>query len=236
MGINDKSENINWLVNWEKTPESLVKYSFGFEGKSYESRSTSHDLTLVHQVHGTTILKDSEVQNFPQSKADGIYTGEGAYTLGIKTADCLPLLLINKDNTFAVALHCGWRSLVSGILQKGLRLFEEKNISSDKILCLMGPAISQNSFEVGPEVVEAFTKSSLGLSNEELRKVIIPGKKDRSHIHLSLTAVYFLLKNDLIPNNIYVDQTCTVKNMSYSSFRREKDKRGINYSWVKIKS
>jgi YfiH family protein len=69
------------------------------------------------------------------------------------TADCLPVLFCNKQGTVVAAAHAGWRGLQSGILEKCVA---KMNCEPHDIIVWLGAAISQNRFEVGEEVREAF--------------------------------------------------------------------------------
>ncbi len=227
----EKIEMINWLNGWLNIPKELENISFGFEGKGFKPQS---DLLLLHQVHGKKIVSANSIQTAPQTDGDGIFTNYPADVLGVKSADCLPVLLIDGNHSFAMALHCGWRSLVAGILKEGIEIFTHNGISASNITALLGPAISSSEFEVGPEVVDAFQESSFGLNDVEIGYLLSKGKNDRWHIDLGLAACMSLINLGADPKKLYVDRTCTVKQKDFNSYRREKDKRGNNYSWIKL--
>lgn len=108
----------------------------------------------VNQVHGTDILnlKASTTRNTLHD-ADGIFTRLYEQPIAIMTADCLPVLLASDDGEEIAALHCGWRSLAGGIIEKALPLF---SVPSAHIHAWLGPAIGKQAFEVGSEVKEQF--------------------------------------------------------------------------------
>jgi YfiH family protein len=70
------------------------------------------------------------------------------------TADCLPVLICNRDGTRVAAAHAGWRGLHAGIIANAVHI-----LASDAadLMVWLGPAIGPGAFEVGPEVVQAFT-------------------------------------------------------------------------------
>jgi len=90
-------------------------------------------------------------------------------SMGIRTADCLPLLIADRVKGTAAAVHCGWRSLALGLAGKAVRVMT--GIMESKVgdlLAAIGPSIGPCCYEVGEEVKEAFShfRSSDGLFAE----------------------------------------------------------------------
>ncbi len=112
-----------------------------------------HPAFYVEQVHGTDIHIVTDTSPTDIIKADGLFTRQTGLPLAIMTADCLPVLLASADGREVAALHCGWRSLVGGIIEKALPLFQSFPSS---ITAWLGPAIGPNAFEVGAEVKAQF--------------------------------------------------------------------------------
>lgn len=102
----------------------------------------------LQQVHGT------DVATLPDTRqvADAAVTGLPGHVCAILTADCLPVLFCDRAGTRVAAAHAGWRGLAAGILENTLRRFD----AVDDVMAWMGPAISAQKFEVGPEVREQF--------------------------------------------------------------------------------
>jgi len=109
------------------------------------------------QVHGCELL---EWERPPPERAyaepggkelprvDGQLTREHGLGLLALVADCYPLAL--SDGTRAAMLHCGWRGLAGGILEKAIERFERRPAAA------VGPGIGGCCYEVGPEVLQAF--------------------------------------------------------------------------------
>jgi YfiH family protein len=109
----------------------------------------------LQQVHGTTAIKASHKRNMNAAtlQADAIYTSEANLVCVVVTADCLPILICNRKGTLVAAIHAGWRGLASGIIAQTLGQIDE---SRQELLAWLGPAISQQSYEVGQEVYQKF--------------------------------------------------------------------------------
>jgi YfiH family protein len=71
----------------------------------------------------------------------------------VLTADCLPVLFASLDDAGVAAAHAGWRGLAAGVLEATVRAMRAQ---PERILAWLGPAISQQAFEVGAEVRERF--------------------------------------------------------------------------------
>jgi YfiH family protein len=82
------------------------------------------------------------------AKVDGHATGAEGVALLVLVADCLPVALVSP--TRVAMLHCGWRGLAGGIIERALDSFD------DEVAAAIGPGIGPCHYEVGPEVLEAF--------------------------------------------------------------------------------
>ena len=102
----------------------------------------------LQQVHSTKIIDLDQLQH--DSTADGSTTTRSGTACVVMTADCLPVLLTDREGKRIMAIHAGWRGLANGILETAVQQFSDKM----EILAWLGPAIGPDMFEVGAEVVE----------------------------------------------------------------------------------
>jgi len=105
----------------------------------------------LDQIHGIEVIQaDSQCVYH----ADGNYTKDKNQVCVVMTADCLPVLLCDKQGTQVAAVHAGWRGLCDGIIEVALDKF-----TADKrdVIAYLGPAIGPQAFEVGAEVRQQFT-------------------------------------------------------------------------------
>ncbi len=176
----------------------------------------------LQQVHGTTVLEASpgeaslDHESYP--KADASYTHKPQIVCAVLTADCLPILLCNKQGTSVAAVHAGWRGLAAGVIEETLKKF---TVSPDEILAWLGPAIGPQVFEVGPEVREQFMQM-----NAEAHLAFRPSPNPNRW----LANIYFLAKQRLLKqgvNAIYGGENCTYSDTKqFYSYRREGEKTG----------
>jgi len=114
----------------------------------------------LSQVHGTqvadadAIFATAGVPNKPP-EADAAVAREPGSVLAILTADCLPVLLCDRQGSVVAAAHAGWRGLAEGVLESAVRAMD---VPAAGILAWLGPAIGPQAYEVGGDVVEAFVR------------------------------------------------------------------------------
>jgi YfiH family protein len=90
-------------------------------------------------------------------KADASISQTPGVVCAVLTADCLPIFLCKKDGHAVGVVHAGWRGLLGGVIESSINALDA---SEAEILAHLGPAISQNAFEVGAEVRQAFVDIS----------------------------------------------------------------------------
>lgn len=105
----------------------------------------------LEQVHGAVVVDAAAAAAKPQ--ADGAFARTAGAVCVVMTADCLPLLLCDRDGTVVGAAHAGWRGLHGGVIEATVAAM---GCAPDKLLAWLGPAIGAQAFEVGEEVRAAF--------------------------------------------------------------------------------
>ncbi|HYA36551.1 MAG TPA: polyphenol oxidase family protein, partial [Candidatus Binataceae bacterium] len=105
-------------------------------------------IARVRQVHGNIVHRMS--RDFGKSilEGDAMVTSEPGVMLGILTADCVPILMIDRHARVAGAVHAGWRGVIAGIVEKSVDAMVSAGASRDRIQAALGPAIDQCCFEV----------------------------------------------------------------------------------------
>jgi len=106
----------------------------------------------VNQVHGDRVVLASSRSAQEIVDGDAVVTGERNLALVIRTADCLPVFLLDPQRRAAGLVHVGWRGAHKGILRRAVNLLAERFGSQPSSLCAgLGPAICKACYEVGRE-------------------------------------------------------------------------------------
>ncbi len=129
-------------------------------------------LALSNQVHGNAVrVVTRESASFKPNAdgmvtptadgmvtptADGMVTKEQGVILGIFTADCVPILMVDPKRKIASALHAGWRGVLAGIGNEGVRAMTNLGAHPRDILASLGPSIGLCCFEVDAELADRF--------------------------------------------------------------------------------
>lgn len=110
----------------------------------------------LNQVHGSTVVDATTYGEADPPTADASISFAVDRVCVILTADCLPVLLCDREGTRIAAVHCGWRGLASGALSATV---EALQATGKNLIAWLGPAIEPDAFEVGGEVREQFIQS-----------------------------------------------------------------------------
>ena len=116
-------------------------------------------LTTVWQVHGDgvkVIRTDEDTQNTDE-KFDGMISNLSNILAGVKTADCVPVLIGDPETGAFASVHAGWRGTVESIVPKAFEKMQvEYGSKAENLVCAIGPAASCKNYEIGQDVMDAF--------------------------------------------------------------------------------
>lgn len=174
-------------------------------------------LCLARQVHGTTILYADE--HYISAEGDALFTDRPGLFVGVKTADCVPVLL--HSPAAVAAVHAGWRGTASKLAAETVRLLCERyGLTPDRITARIGPCICQRCFETGPEVPAA-----LGPEAQDL----VARRGDKYHPDLRRINALWLRSAGI--TEIEVSEECTrCRPDRYWSHRAHGSERGVQIS------
>jgi YfiH family protein len=162
-----------------------VEHSFGTA-----IASPAPGYKLLHQIHSARVLEARECG--PGVEGDALITRDHGVFIGVKTADCVPLLIADPVQRAVAAVHAGWRGTLSAIAVTAItRMGEAFGSRPEDLVVAMGPSIGECCFEVGPEVAVEFggifpergdlhQKTTLDLREANLRQLLsagVPGSR-----------------------------------------------------------
>lgn len=179
-------------------------------------------LITAHQVHSArAVIADTPWGKNPE--ADAIVTNTPGLAIGVLTADCTPILFVDPQARVVGAAHAGWRGAKTGIIAATITAMESLGAERSRICAAIGPTISQEAYEVGPEFEDAFIADA-----PSHKQYFQPNAHNRSHFDLP---GYCLdrLKDECVgfSENLSI---CTYGNDSlFFSYRRSTHKGEVDY-------
>ena len=202
----------SWILNDQQVFESEIVQRLPCLTHGFGSRNSigwPGAYTNVKQIHSDRVVVAHSTEGLI-AEGDALITSGSPSLVGVRTADCVPLLLVDPDKRAVAAVHAGWRGTVARIALKTVdRLGEEFGSSPDRLLAAIGPSIGKCCFEVGPEVAEKF------------------GLQGTTHVDLVEANAQQLREAGLSPENIDIAGLCTMCDGNrFHSFRRDKESAG----------
>ena len=163
-----------------------------------------HVLVIPWQTHSTNVRIIADVPTEAElHEVDAVVTHLKNFCLCVSTADCVPVLLYDKEKQVIAAVHAGWRGTVGRIVEKTLEAMKAHYGTEGKdVIACIGPSISLDSFEVGNEVYAAFQEAGFDMPN-------IAKKYEKWHLDLWEANRLQLLAHDVLPEHIEVAGICT---------------------------
>jgi YfiH family protein len=179
-------------------------------------------LLLLRQVHGAVVAL-APWTGTPE--ADAAVAVQPGLVLGIQTADCLPLLLVDPQRGFLAAAHAGWRGTAAGVTRQAVRELVARGSRPRDIVAALGPGIGPCCYEVGEELREAFGPAGAVFFR--------PGSDAKPHLDIRAANVRQLLEAGLKAEAIHHLADCTHCHPDlYHSYRREGHGCGRMISFV----
>jgi len=213
-----------WTPNSEGVFESeLLKrvpwLTHGFGTRRSPNRPGEY--TQLKQVHSDVVfVADSRTGCL--GEGDALISATPGQTIGVRTADCVPILLADADGGVIAAAHAGWRGTVAGVVGRTVaRMQQDFGSKPGSIRAAIGPSIGKCCFEVGPEVAEQFHA----------------GVNASSHVDLVAANFRQLLDAGLHANYVDIAELCTMCGGSlFYSYRRDRELAGRMVAAIRIET
>ena len=214
---------------------SLFSKALGIDPKSVISAKQIHS-SIVRTVD----LNDcGEGYYFPTKEAcDGYVSNTKGIALGIRTADCVPILLYSPKNdrseAIIAAVHAGWRGTHKNIVSCAIKRMVDMGAIAKEIKAAIGPSIAACCYEVSNEFFEAFCDS---LGKDTAKKFIKPSLEKQGHFMADLQGIntYQLISCGVKIENIDVANLCTCCDPNeFYSHRYSGELRGTMLSLISL--
>ncbi|MEW6730951.1 MAG: peptidoglycan editing factor PgeF [Acidobacteriota bacterium] len=180
-----------------------------------------YHIVTAKQIHSAEshIVIEPEQTEHARVSCDALLTDQPYVLLGIQTADCLPVLIVDPVRRAIAGIHAGWRGTLARIVERTLdRMQESFGSNATHCLAALGPAIGPCCFEVGPDVHKPFAAEFAYV--ERLFSRHQPNGK--AYLDLPAANREQLLNAGLASDNIFIWQDCTRCHMeNYFSYRGE---------------
>jgi YfiH family protein len=180
----------------------------------------------VRQIHSNIVqvqdgrAPDAVGEPLP---GDAVVTRTPGNWIGVRTADCVPMLLADTGKRAVAAVHAGWRGAVAGVVGAAVtKMGEVYGTDPDDLVAAVGPCIAECCFEVGPEVAQQF-------------KPLLHFETVPSHIDLVEAVLRQLVASGVAPERIDVADLCTMcDEVEFHSFRRDAETSGRMVSAIRV--
>jgi len=196
-------ESFNWLVH-------------GFGTRWSNSFGSCGNLATLHQIHSDVVV-DAAGRSGCLGEGDALMENTPGRLIAVKTADCIPILLVDPRHRAVAAAHAGWRGTAQRIAAHAVAEMHRKFSSQPEDLhAAIGPGIGKCCYQVGPEVAGQFAEFA----------------DSNRHVDLSAANRHQLAGCGVV--HIYTAQLCTMCMNDFHSYRRDKQQAGRMLSVVGI--
>lgn len=197
----------------------LLEFPWLEHGFGLRDCAPAAQVRTIRQIHSSIVREAADLD--PACEGDALISREPGVRVGVKTADCVPILLVDPSTRTVAAVHAGWRGSAANIVAAAVR---KMSPNAKSLVAAVGPSIGVCCYEVGPDVARQF-----GTWIPEMHAVQHP-------VHIDLRLVNEKQLREVGVNNIWRSADCTFCRADrYYSFRRERDQAGRMISWIGIR-
>jgi YfiH family protein len=192
---------------------------------------------IMRQLH-SDVLHRLDASPAGKLEGDALMTSVPGLLLVIRTADCLPVLLVDETNRAVAAVHCGWRGTEKRILERAVRAMGEAYGSKPaEMRAALGPCIGAACYEVGPEVREGFLRAgfppSVFVERGHLPAIQVPDLKKKYLLDLKAANAWLLAGLGVRKVNIIAaGPACTHCEPRLLSYRRHPADHRRMYNFI----
>jgi len=177
-------------------------------------------LVQAHQVHQDNIALVSGPTPLIIDRADGLITREKNLTIGVRSADCLPIIYYEPKKKIIAIVHAGWRGILANLPQKMVKAIASLGGEISKIIVGIGPHIGLCCYSVGAIIANQFAQK---FTNPNL----IARRDGRLFLNLASACQEQLENSGIKKNNLEISNICTgCQSQNWWSYRQKDKIRG----------
>jgi len=222
------SLNVNSKIDNGESKENILK-NLSIIKKFF---NTQNNVFKMKQIHSNKVfvLNDLKLSNdIDIIEADAVITKLKNIVIGVSTADCVPILLIDEENQIICAIHAGWKGAIIGIIENSVS--EMKKLGAKNIKGLIGPHLRIQNFEIKKDFLNILQENKINQND------FVIFKNDKMFFNISKFVETKLKNNDIYAVDVNID---TYSNTDlFFSYRRstqeKKDKFGCQFSAIMLK-
>jgi YfiH family protein len=185
---------------------------------------------FLDQVHSNVIHLIEKIPS-RKLKGDAMVTKLPSLLLVIRTADCLPVFIVDEFRKVIAAVHCGWRGSAKRVVQRAIEKMKDRYGSDpSSLLAGLGPCIGPGCYEVGDDVLESFVKN--GHPQRFFRAH--PLRKGKYFFDLRGANLSQIQSLGVKEENVFSIALCTHCDRNFLSFRRDRNKTARMLSFIGI--
>lgn len=199
--------------------DELSWLDHGFGTRQVDVPALHSQLATLKQVHSATCLTAGG-RTGVVGVGDALLENTPGAAVAVRTADCIPILLVDEQKRAVAAVHAGWRGTAAQIVRHAIESMAERfGTQPAGLHAAIGPGIGKCCYEVGPEVAGQF------------------GGEGRMHLDLPEANRKQLLAAGVTPERIYASNLCTMcRPEDFHSYRRDREAAGRMYSFAAIRA
>ena len=178
-------------------------------------------LISLYQIHSPhVVVTDRPFDWGARPEGDAMVTSTPGLALCVLTADCTPVLIADPVARVIGAAHAGWKGALSGVIENTIAEMVKLGASPHNMTAAIGPSLSQDSFEVGPDLKTPFTEK-----HDWSERFFRPGDGDRSQFDIWGFCEGILIREGVSKIDCLGEDTLTQPNRYFSNRWRVREKR-----------
>ena len=226
--VNGFSTRLGGVSNFPKDSLSLAGFDEDLAHNIEENRQRflrlfgeNFQFATCWQIHSADVrvIKTFEDTLDGNHKCDALVSNLENVLVGVKTADCVPILIGDVKTKAFAAIHAGWRGTVNSIIKNVCeKMRGHFDTNSKDLICAIGPAAGGKNYEIGQDVIDAFRENF-----PESEHLFTPTRSGHALVDLPLANKEQLVSIGVSPENIHVAPLCTIeRNDLFFSYRLER--------------